>query len=192
MAQNALRDASFSPAHLSPSKVFLLRQTGVHAASFTISDNKEYFIFMDLRRDEGWRSDRLSDAQLHAATSTYNARLLQALGGDAILKRPIAIKQKLESVEKTLVQKAKTNEWASKWYFRMLQRMLGYQHLSATASTGNRDYWPQQWDTVDLRDLVGDADASDEQKPARFKKPKQVIVVFSPRQLLWALTHFRL
>lgn len=111
--QNALLAVSTSPTHLPPSKMFFLHSTGVHSGSFKISGDKEYYLFMNLRRDEGWRSDRLSDAQLYAATSLYNARQLKDIGGDAIFKRPVAIKQKLEAIEKLLIQKFKTDQWTS-------------------------------------------------------------------------------
>lgn len=101
-----------SPPRLSQSQQVFLSGTGINPLSLSISIDKEFRLFMEMRIEEHWRSD-MTPAKLQEATMLYNRRLREKLGNAAVAKQQRAFKEKLISIERILLAKKASGDMTS-------------------------------------------------------------------------------
>ncbi|KAJ7157749.1 hypothetical protein C8R46DRAFT_909000, partial [Mycena filopes] len=94
---------------LTRSEILFARTTGVNPKSLEIGRGKEFFLFVDMRCELGWKSSDMTSKKWLDATALYNERL-----GDAgVPKRPRALSDKLGELERMVLTRIATKSFKS-------------------------------------------------------------------------------
>lgn len=113
--------------------------TGISAESLTISDDAEFFLFMEMRTEFQWATNNMTPIMLTQATAEYNKRLRErkssVSGGskELVLKSPRAMIDRLTSLEAQITRRIASNNFKCKfdwWMFSViLERNSHNLHL---------------------------------------------------------------
>ena len=102
---------------LSRSQLLFKLGTQINPLSLTISTDEEYFLFMEMRRENKWVSFGMSAKRWVEATDLYNSRLIQQRMSrwlSTIPKNPRALFEKLGDVESQILERLATSNFKSK------------------------------------------------------------------------------
>ncbi|KAJ7467666.1 hypothetical protein FB451DRAFT_1178035 [Mycena latifolia] len=95
--------------HLTRSEQLFARATGTNPKSLEVGQGKEFFLFMDMRGEFGWKSSDMTSKKWVQATSVYNERL----GADGVAKSPRALSIKLGEMERVILNRIATKTFTS-------------------------------------------------------------------------------
>ncbi len=130
-----------TPSKLTPSEHLFLVSTSINPRSLKISEDVEFFTFMDLRAQQKWTSFSMTSRMWVKATADYNALLAtrcrtQGLP-DPLLKHPRALVEKLGEVETTIVRRVATKDFKCEYIQCALfvHRLISLQRRAAVART---------------------------------------------------------
>ncbi|KAK7678884.1 hypothetical protein QCA50_018024 [Cerrena zonata] len=122
--------------------------TGIAPQSLSISNNDEFFLFMEMREEFGWATFNMSAANYVRATEEYSARLTaqNASKGQVSVykKNPKALMEKLTTIEDQIMVRIASNDFTSKtagnetfWRRHCFAVPLGKAVMEATANTSS-------------------------------------------------------
>ncbi|KAJ7166768.1 hypothetical protein C8R46DRAFT_1351047 [Mycena filopes] len=99
---------------LTASQRFFSSATGTDPRSLAIHQGQEFFLFMDMRREFGWKSYDMNSRKWVTATTEYNSRLRRLPGGNQfIAKNPRALLEKLGEMEPKIATRLANNNFTS-------------------------------------------------------------------------------
>ncbi|KAJ7668743.1 hypothetical protein DFH06DRAFT_1378734 [Mycena polygramma] len=88
--------------------------TGTDPRSLKIHQGQEFYLFMDMRREFGWKSYEMTSRTWVQSTAEYNTRLRKLPGGKQLIsKNPRALLEMLGVIEPKIVDRLLTNNFKS-------------------------------------------------------------------------------
>ncbi|KAJ7026747.1 hypothetical protein C8F04DRAFT_966119, partial [Mycena alexandri] len=96
-------------SRLMRSEALFAQLTGVNPKSLEIGRGPEFFLFVDMRSELGWKSSDMTSRRWFEATALYNERL----GNSGVHKRPRALSDKLGELERVCLNHIATNTFKS-------------------------------------------------------------------------------
>ncbi|KAK7050400.1 hypothetical protein R3P38DRAFT_3173760 [Favolaschia claudopus] len=110
-----LPDASGSATRLTRSQRLFMAGTTTNPKSLQIARGPEFFLFMDMRKEFGWKASDMTSKKWAEAVGKYNERLLQKDGiPGAVSKAPRALISKLGEIERMVLERIATNDFVAR------------------------------------------------------------------------------